>query len=60
MKNKFSEDPKELYEKAENFIDKAEFTKALEYLNKVLEIYPKYAEFVSKLGYVHMNDHTSN
>ena len=38
MSDNFSEDPKELYEKAMEFIDKSDFLKALECLNKALEV----------------------
>ena len=53
MSDKISAEAKELYEKAEEFIENSHFPEALECLNKVLEINPNYAEALSKLGYVH-------
>ncbi|GAG65153.1 unnamed protein product, partial [marine sediment metagenome] len=54
MSDNYAEDPKELYEKAGEFIEKSDFLKALDCLNKALEIDPNYAEAMSRLGYVHM------
>jgi tetratricopeptide (TPR) repeat protein len=54
MSDNSSDDPKELYEKAEEFIDRDDFLKASECLNKALEIDPNYTEAMMKLGYVHM------
>ena len=45
---------KDLYNKAEEYIDNRQYENALDYLNKVLEITPNYAKALSTLGYVHV------
>ncbi len=48
--------PKEaqvLYNRAEEYIDKREYKKAIDCLIRSLEIEPYYAEAISRLGYVH-------
>jgi len=43
----------ELYNKADQYIDKKKYDKALDFLKNALEIEPNYAEAMSRLGFVH-------